>query len=73
MLAIIPKAFIYVTRDARDLLVLAHPDHPEIGLQVPAGTIEAGETPEQAAMREASEETGLSSFHINAFLGEGTV
>jgi 8-oxo-dGTP diphosphatase len=69
---LVPKAFIYLTRGTRELLLLAHPEHPEAGLQVPAGTIEAGESPEQAAIRELTEETGLDAFHIHAFLGEAT-
>ena len=37
-------------------------EHPHAGIQLPAGTIEPGETPETAALREAREETGLSAF-----------
>lgn len=41
------------------LLVFDHPDVPEAGVQVPAGGVEAGETPAEAAIRELREESGL--------------
>lgn len=54
------KAVGYVVRSGR-LLVFTHDDVPlEItGVQVPAGTIEPGESPEEAVVREVLEETGL--------------
>jgi len=59
------KALCYVVRDGQ-LLVFRHTDYSyeEVGIQVPAGTIRADETPEQAAVREAREETGLTDFTI---------
>ncbi|MFF3677585.1 NUDIX domain-containing protein [Streptomyces sp. NPDC002120] len=41
--------------------MLRHTDysHEEVGIQVPAGSIRPGKTPEAAALREAREETGL--------------
>lgn len=36
--------------------------HPNAGVQAPAGTVEDSEAPEAAALREASEETGLEGF-----------
>lgn len=67
---VIDKAFIYLIRSPRELLILAHPDHPEAGLQIPAGTIKAGESPYDAACRELVEETGLQDFKIEKCLGE---
>ena len=64
------KAFAYITHERR-LLVFSHPNHPEAGIQVPAGTVEPGETPHAAALREAAEEIGLSAERI-AVLGELT-
>ncbi len=55
-------AFIVRQRNAqRELLVFAH---PIAGVQVPAGTVEEGEMFEDAAIREAQEETGLEDVQI---------
>ncbi len=67
------KAFAYVThRDARGerLLVFSHPNAPGAGIQVPAGTLEAGESPAAGALREAREESGLDCLELVGFLGE---
>jgi len=65
------KVLCYIVRDGR-LLVFKHLDEPweESGLQVPAGSIKPGETPEVAAMREAGEETGLSALRLVRKVGE---
>jgi 8-oxo-dGTP pyrophosphatase MutT (NUDIX family) len=65
----IGKVTAFITRDTdagRELLVFTHAD---AGIQVPAGTMEAGETPETAVLREAYEETGLTAVRIAAYLG----
>lgn len=62
------KAFAYITSGTR-VLLFTHPDHPEAGIQVPAGTVESGETPADAALREAREETGLESLAPGRWLG----
>lgn len=56
------KVVGYVVHDGR-LLVFAHNDFPldVLGVQVPAGTIEPGESPQDAVVREVAEETGLST------------
>ncbi|GLV85668.1 hypothetical protein Slala03_53570 [Streptomyces lavendulae subsp. lavendulae] len=65
------KVLVYVVRDGH-LLVLRHTDYSyeEVGIQVPAGSVRPGETPEAAALREAREETGLPEFKIVRKLGE---
>lgn len=53
------KVAAFITRPAAQggqLLLVRHPDS---GLQVPAGTVEVGESVEAAVLREAAEETGL--------------
>jgi 8-oxo-dGTP pyrophosphatase MutT (NUDIX family) len=62
------KVFAYITR-GQSILILEHPDHPDAGIQVPAGTLECGESPRDGVQREAFEETGLTGLRIAAFLG----
>ncbi|MDG4793473.1 NUDIX domain-containing protein [Micromonospora sp. WMMD1082] len=65
------KVVCHVVRDGK-LLVFRHTDYSyeEVGIQVPAGSIREDETPEAAALREAREETDLTSFAIVRKLGE---
>jgi 8-oxo-dGTP pyrophosphatase MutT (NUDIX family) len=57
-LTFVPKACAYVTRDdGSQLLVFEGPHHA--GRQVPKGTVEPGETPHEALVREVNEESGL--------------
>lgn len=60
-------AFVTRSRPGGDELLLFQ--HPYGGIQVPAGTVEAGEAPDDAARREAAEETGLSGIELRACLG----
>lgn len=69
MLPIKHKVFAYITHGDR-LLVFSHPFAPEAGIQVPAGTVNAGEPFEEAVMREAEEETGLRNLTLVGWLGE---
>lgn len=67
------RAVTYITRGNR-LLVFRHVDAVgntihEAGIQVPGGSIEAGESTRAGALREAYEETGLEGLHVQAFLG----
>ncbi|MGH2537809.1 MAG: NUDIX domain-containing protein [Candidatus Promineifilaceae bacterium] len=66
---VLGKVSVFVTRgrgEAAELLLFRH---PTAGIQLPAGTLELGETPEQAARREALEETGLDTLRLRAYLG----
>jgi len=56
----IAKVVVYLVHRGH-LLVFIHPDAPEAGLQVPAGSVEPGEHPSTAARRELEEETGIKA------------
>jgi 8-oxo-dGTP pyrophosphatase MutT (NUDIX family) len=65
---VVGKVTAFITRDTdagRQLLVFQHPD---AGIQLPAGTMEVSETPEIAMLREVHEETGLTAVEIVAKL-----
>lgn len=59
---------VVVERDGRFLLVEEVSDRSAVVLNQPAGHVEQGETLEQAAVREALEETGWE-VTLTAFLG----
>jgi 8-oxo-dGTP diphosphatase len=63
------KVFAYITHGPH-LLVFRHPEAPEAGIQVPAGTVRAGEDLAAAVLREATEETGRTDLVLVRFLGE---
>ena len=45
-----------------ELLIL---QHPTAGFQLPAGTVNPGENPRVAVLREVAEETGLTKYILN--------
>ncbi|MFD8545615.1 NUDIX hydrolase [Streptomyces sp. NPDC059649] len=55
-----PVAAAVIVRDGRVLLARRAVEEGDLRWQFPAGKIEAGETVEQAAVRETQEETGLT-------------
>lgn len=66
------KAYGYVTRIKNEkvqVLVLQHPN-PEAGIQIPKGTVELGEDPATAVIREIKEETGLNGLSLKGLLAE---
>ena len=64
---VVRKVVGYVVHEDK-LLVFTHDDIPlEVtGVQVPAGTIEVDEAPEDAVLREVLEETGLDTRIVSA-------
>jgi 8-oxo-dGTP diphosphatase len=61
------RVVAYVTRERgerTELLVFEDPDHPQMGVQVPAGRLDPGEELEAGLLRELEEESGLTAVHI---------
>jgi len=69
MAGVIEKVTAFIIHEANDGQRLLLIEHPNAGIQLPAGTVEANETPEEAALREAAEETGLTTVSIQRYLG----
>jgi len=65
----VTKVLTYITAGDR-LLLFRQPDFPSLGVQVPGGSVEAGESLELAALREAREETGLAQLELESYLGD---
>ncbi len=66
---VVQKVTAFIVREnngVRELLVFKH---PTAGVQIPAGTVEAGEDIETAVKREVYEETGLQFVEIENYLG----
>jgi 8-oxo-dGTP diphosphatase len=58
-------AYITRVRDGQtELLVFEDPKHPHIGIQVPAGRLDADEELEASLLREIAEETGLERVRV---------
>ena len=69
MNGVIEKVTAFVTRKRDGLREMLVFKHPNAGIQIPAGTVECGENPETAVMREVREETGLQLVIIDKYLG----
>jgi 8-oxo-dGTP pyrophosphatase MutT (NUDIX family) len=67
------KVVCYIVRDGH-LLVFKDLDEwwDESGLHVPAGGMQRGESPEVAAIWEASEETGLTALRLVRKVGRAS-
>ena len=65
----VEKVTAFITRKQGDKHYLLLFEHPNAGIQIPAGTVEDGETPEAAVVREVAEETGLKLLSIHRYLG----
>lgn len=66
------RAVCHITRrrgEETQLLVFEHVPDGDSGVQVLAGGLEPGETPQGAALREAGEETGCGGWRVTGDLG----
>ena len=66
----IKKSYGYVTRlknGVKQVLVFQHPV-ASAGIQIPKGTVEKGENPYNAVIREVKEETGLNQFQVEGLI-----
>ena len=66
---VVQKVTVFIVRERSGVKELLVFKHPTAGIQIPAGTVEAGEDLETAVKREVYEETGLRSVEIEAYLG----
>ncbi len=66
---IIKKVTAFITRRLREEADLLLFEHPDAGIQLPAGTVEVAEQPSEAVIREAAEETGLTGLTMIKLLG----
>ena len=69
MNSVVEKVTAFVTRERNGVKELLLFKHPTAGIQIPAGTVEEGATPETTVMREVYEETGLRALKIEKSLG----
>lgn len=63
------KAYGYITRGTDVLLLVDLAGALAGARQIPGGTLEPGESPEAAVLRECFEETGLTGLQIAQYLG----
>ncbi len=69
----VEKVLAYIYREYKDslqVLVFDHPNTPEVNPQVPAGTLQENESPQEAVLREIFEESGLKFEKIDRYLGQ---
>lgn len=66
---LLQKVSCFITRQRNNTTELLLFEHPNAGIQIPAGTVEIGESFSDAALREAWEETGISNLQIKEHIG----
>lgn len=69
----LPKVTAFILRPGLDGPQVLVFHHPTAGMQLPAGSVDPGETPEAAVLREAAEESGLTRLRLVSRLGGETV
>jgi ADP-ribose pyrophosphatase YjhB (NUDIX family) len=68
-MSLVPKAVPVLLREKEGRLEFLAFRHPKFGLQIVKGTVEPGEVPDAAALRELEEESGVTGARIVADLG----
>lgn len=66
---VLEKVTIFITREKYGKVELLLFQHPQAGIQIPAGTVEISEKHMDAALREAKEETGLDNLNEARLIG----
>ena len=69
MQRLVEKVTAFVVRRSGEGFDLLLFEHPHAGIQIPAGTVEIGETPDRAVLRETAEESGLTELAACHYLG----
>lgn len=66
------KAFGYITREweGRIQVLVFEQNTLGAGIQIPKGTVEDGETPLEAVLREMVEETGLTNLKVKGLIAQ---
>ncbi|MEK3916197.1 NUDIX domain-containing protein [Paenibacillus sp. FSL H7-0331] len=67
---VLGKVTCFITRETDTKIELLLIQHPNAGIQLPAGTVELNEDFKQAALRESFEETGLDGFITCNYIGK---
>lgn len=69
---VLEKAFGYITRDweGRIQILVFEQNTVGAGIQIPKGTVEDGETPLEAVLREMVEETGLTNLKVKGLIAQ---
>ena len=69
MMEVVEKVTAFITRERNGVKEVLLFQHPNAGIQIPAGTVDPGEAFAEAVIREGYEETGLEALQLVQYLG----